>query len=322
MKRWLRLFGQVASFLLFVAIIWWAGPTAWQEMAQAKPLPLLVALLFFGGAGVFSATRLQRITHSMEQQVIAPWRWFHQANWIARSLGLVLPRNLSAIGGKSVALRARHVPLHRAVWIVLVDNLFDIAVLLIFCVPAFFYLQGMLTPTLLLVCAVGWGLMASVAARWVAQTVQSGPTRQALQRLPWLGKKLAEQETAVLPTPADSAQAVLWTVLLNGVIVSGYFFIAQAVGVPVSWALLLAAYPFVQLSLVAAVTPSGLGIFELGWLGLLALGGVPADEALTFVVAQRAFVTLFVLFWTAVSMAIGLTIEPSAGQDAPEKRQL
>ncbi|MCB9445410.1 MAG: flippase-like domain-containing protein [Ardenticatenaceae bacterium] len=84
--------------------------------------------------------------------------------------------------------------------------------------------------------------------------------------------------------------------------------IGRSIGAPVTLPLLLASYPLVQLSLIVAIAPGGLGIFDAGWLGLLRLGGISEAAALAFVVAQRAFVFVFVLVWAGFSALLSLTV--------------
>ncbi len=324
MNRWLRICLQLASLALFILILWWAGPEAWQTIRQGDRTALTIALLLYGVAGVASASRLQLITHAIHSPEVASWRQFFQANWVARALGLVLPRTVSAVGGKSVALRSFGVPTRRAVWVVMVDNLFDIALLAALCLPAFFYFRGRLIGTELV---VGMGVIVALLATAVWQITSPRWNRQFtgwVTRIPLLAKKLNfdDEPTKWLPPPKPAIGALAWSLLLNGVLVAGFFFMAQAVKVNASWLLFLAAYPFVQLSLVAAVTPGGLGIFDLGWLGLLTLGGVPEEQALTFVVAQRAYVVVFVLIWTGFSILLSLTVKsPLSNPQKPELPQ-
>lgn len=309
MNRWVRIGLQLASLGLFVLILWLAGPEAWQTIRQGDRTSLAIASLLYGAAGVASASRLRLITQAIHSPETASWRQFFQANWVARSLGLILPRSVSAVGGKSVALRSFGVPTRRAVWVVMVDNLFDVLLLAGLCLPAFFYFRGRLTEPELVVGMVVM-VMVLLTAVWQATSPRwSHPFTNWITRIPFLARKLNfEDEPAKwLPPPKAAVGALAWSMLLNGVLAAGFFFMAKAVQVDASWPLFLAAYPFVQLSLVAAVTPGGLGIFDLGWLGLLALGGVAEEQALTFVVAQRAYVAVFVLIWTGFSILLAFT---------------
>lgn len=315
MKRALRIGWQLTSLVMFALIIWWAGPQTWASIIQADRQTLLIALLLYGVAGIASASRLQLMTSSIQRQQTVAWHRFFQANWIARALGLVLPRTFSGIGGKSVALRSFDVPLKRSVWIVMVDNLFDVILLMILCFPAFLYLSQSISNKAFFACSLLTFLLVILATGIFTSDHWSHNLTNGIKKSPWLAKKLniaEEQELLLLPQQNDSVTAIGWTILLNLVLVSGFYCMAQAVGVSTNWLLFLAAYPFVQLSLIAAVTPGGLGIFDLGWLGLLTLGGISESDALTFVVAQRAFVTVFVLFWTGFSILLHFTYQLSS----------
>lgn len=324
MKRWLRIAFQIVSLLLFALMIWWAGADAATAVLQGDRQLLLIALGLYGIAGVASATRLRVVAKSIHHANPASWRQFYRLNWVARSLGLVLPRTLSAIGGKSVGLRSYGVPIKRSLWIVLVDNLFDVGLLALICIPAFMFFRGTLTEiqfvtaVILILFLAGAFIWWGTSDRWLQRLTRW------VKSIPFLSQKidLEEGQTVIsLPQGKDAIVALAWTIVLNLVLVFGFYFMARAVDISVHWTLFLAAYPFVQLSLIAAVTPGGLGIFDLGWLGLLALGGVSEGDALTFVVAQRAYVAIFVLIWTGFSILLGFTEKQSTSISEMEHRQ-
>lgn len=112
-----------------------------------------------------------------------------------------------------------------------------------------------------------------------------------------------------MPSRATALQALGLSVLLNGAIAACFYYIAQAVGLAYPWPLFAAGFPATQLSLVLAVTPGGLGLFDAGWYGVLLLGGVPHQDALTFVIAQRAYVFIFVLIWAGFGTLLSLATE-------------
>ena len=142
MKRWLRLFFQLLSVLLFVGLIYWAGPEAWKTILQGQWQPLLVAFAMQGLAGICASIRLRTMSNGLEERVVATRRQFFRVHWAARTLGLVLPRTLSNLGGKSVALHHFGLPTTRSVWVVMTDNLLDFILFALFCLSGFYYLQG------------------------------------------------------------------------------------------------------------------------------------------------------------------------------------
>ena len=80
-----------------------------------------------------------------------------------------------------------------------------------------------------------------------------------------------------------------------------FWTIARALGLPIElWTLVLVGSA-VQLSLVIAFTPGGLGIMDLGFVGLLALGGVPSETVAAFIIGQRAFQYTFFPLMAGIS---------------------
>jgi hypothetical protein len=142
MKRWLRLGLQLIGLALFGLVLILGGPEAWQQVAAGHLEHILISLLFLGFASMMSAVRLQLIARSTTGRVLAPWPRFYHLNMTTRALRLIVPRTLSTLGGKSVGLGALGVSLRRAVWIVMLDNGFDLLVLGTLTGPALLYLRN------------------------------------------------------------------------------------------------------------------------------------------------------------------------------------
>jgi len=317
MNRWLRLSLQLLSLALFGLLLWWAGPEAWGQVVAGDRAALLAAGLALGGATMAAALRLHLVTTALWPRPVASWPRIYLLTMTARALGLILPRSVSTIGGKSAGLRALGVPLPRSVWIVVVDNLFDLLPLGAILLPAGLYLNGvvhgvglglLLGATLLLLAAVLWWMTGRNRATWLLG---------GLKRFPRLTQKLAAWGVTAdnwMPPPGRSLAILGVSFLLNSLLVLSYYFVNRALHLSIPLALIIASYPFVQLSLVVSIAPGGLGLFDLGWLGLLLLGGVSQGQARTFVIAQRAYITIFVLVWTAVSGLLALIEKRVSGR--------
>jgi hypothetical protein len=93
----------------------------------------------------------------------------------------------------------------------------------------------------------------------------------------------------------------IWSLtLLRSILLPLQFvIIAEAFDLGISPWVIFAVWPVAQVTLVTGLTPGGLGIADLGWLGLLVAAGVGTTEASTFVIAQRAGLTLAYLFFAA-----------------------
>lgn len=310
MNRWLRFSLYLLSIVLFAWIMWRGGVEAWQKILDGERDALLAALMLHGLAGVLSAVRLRLVAQALAGREVAPWWRFYHLNMTARALGLVLPRSVSTLGGKSVALRALGIPLKRSLWSIFVDNLFDVLLLAALAVPAIIFLQGRIEVGTFLLLIAGVWLLLGGGLWWGTATDRLATLLSRLRKIPWLARKLNwDSAVILLPSPSQSVFALFLTLLLNGAIALSYYFIGRAVHTPATWPIFLAIFPVTQLSLIVAIAPGGLGIFDLGWLGLLLLAGVPEADVNIFVPAQRAYVIGFVLVWTGVATLLSLATE-------------
>ena len=314
MKRWLQWALLLLSFGLFGVIVWYAGPEPWQQLLLADRRILLIAFGVHGTASMVAAARLRFLTQSIQGTPQPAWRRFYYLTMSARALGLILPRTVSAIGGKTVGLRALGVPIKYAVWIIVVDNLFDVTLLGFVAIPALLFMQGIISTTqFLLLIPAAIGVMA-LLLWWLLHKDRLDRVLNWLRRVPWLAQRLDFGDSQPFPAAKEALIALGWSVLLNGIIATSFYTIGRSIGAPVTLPLLLASYPLVQLSLIIAIAPGGLGIFDAGWLGLLRLGGISEAAALAFVVAQRAFVYVFVLIWAGFSALLSLTVKSNSAE--------
>lgn len=94
------------------------------------------------------------------------------------------------------------------------------------------------------------------------------------------------------------------SMLKFGLITLGTLAYFKAVHIDVPVALVFFALPITQFVFIFAMTPGGLGIFELGWVGVLTLNGLPDADIGLFLVSQRLCATVAVLFWAAAAFAL------------------
>lgn len=324
-RRAVRIALQLLSLLIFALILWWAGPEPWLQIVDSDWRLLLVGLLIYGVVGVISALRLRVVAQALVANEVSSRRRFYYLSMTARVLGLILPRGVSTLGGKSVGLRALGISLRRSLWIVLMDNLFDILTLGFAAIPAIFFLQNQIGGLLFVaLTAAVWALLAIILWLVIASGRLSPIVAWLFGRLPWLSRRLQLDERIVdnlFPRVAPAMNALAQTIALNVLLIATYAVIAQALDLEAPALLFAAVFPITQLSLIIAVAPGGLGIFDLGWLGLLRLGGMSPDDTLTFVVAQRAFIYIFVLIWAGVSALLTLTEERGKRPGSNDDRQ-
>ena len=312
MKRWLRLILQLLSLVLFGAILWLGGPSIWQQILAGNLRDILPSFLLTGLAGMLAGVRLRLVAVAVTERELAPWRRFYYLNMMARAVGLVVPRTLSTVGGKAVSLRALGVSLKRAVWIVLLDTAFDLILLAVLTVPGLLFLQGAIQTGPYALMVVTLSALLAGGLGWVTSSGRSAFFVRWLEGIPWLTSRLHLDPASVIdvmPTRPIALKALGLSMVLNGALVGRFFTIARAVGLVYPFSIFAAGFPLTQLSLVLSVTPGGLGLFDASWYGVLLLGGVPQQDVLIFVIAQRAYLYIFVLIWAGFSTLLSLTVE-------------
>lgn len=310
MKRWLRLLLQVLSLVVFGLILWLAGPDAWRQVIAGNPTHVLTAFLLLSTATVLSTVRLQLVVQSLAGQRIGSLRRFYYLSMVARAVGLVIPRSVSIFAGKPVALSALGLSLKRAVWAVLLDNLFDLVLLGVLAIPALLFLGARVSAQAALVLVLGSGLAVTAGLWSVTGGVAFLRFIGWVERMSFLSAifpRRAEKAAHPLLRRPTAVRALGLTLLLNVALAACYHNISRAVGLSYPRTLFAAAFPAVQLSLVLAVTPGGLGLFDASWYGILLLGGVPREDALAFVIGQRAYVSIFILVCAGLSALLSLT---------------
>lgn len=312
--------------------------------AEGNPADVLLSLLLTGLAGMLAAARLRLVAETVASGGrLASWRRFYQLNATVRAMGLLIPRSLSTFAGKPVALRALGLSLKRSAWIVLLDNLLDVILLSAWLIPALLFLKSWISSYLFIallggsVLALGlgvWWMMADTStdfstmassrlgalARYMTRLLKTQPLKSLLpdqidlnpERLANLLPNRSAEDSAA-ESSAIVLQALGLSIVINSALATRFYFIARAAGLNLQplaypWLTFAACFPLTQLSLVIAVTPGGLGIFDASWYGVLLLGGLTRQDALTFVVAQRAYIFVFVLIWAGFSVLLSMTV--------------
>jgi uncharacterized protein (TIRG00374 family) len=309
-KRYKRYLSWLVGVGLVIGLLLFAGPAGWEQLRQAAWHYLLPALALTGLIQLLAAARW----HFLLGQVTTAAPAFahvlhHTLNGAA--VGLFAPsRDLGEMGARVASLKASHpLPLRHVALSVMVDRLFDVLIVIPFALAGLpFLLGGWRHPWLLGLCYVtavalmallladGRGvrrllrLMGSVYAWAAAGWRRLRPTSDA-QAEP--SDALSGIEDALSPRLLLGAFGL--TVIKYCAFALRAYLVIKAVGAAIPAASLLLALPLSQASLLLAVTPGGVGITEMGWVGALSLLGISGGVGASFAVAHRLVVTISVL---------------------------
>ncbi len=305
---------SVFGVILFVLVIYLAGADRVDAIFDAKPGWIAAAFASGLAVTVSSAFRWGYIANALAESRPLSWLQYWASLLTSRVLGLFVPRNASDLGVRFVALTGlgRTSPEVAAASVAL-DQLFDIALLGVWLIPSLLLLSGTggrwawtLVPAVVVVAPLIM-LRLGPALRWVAAALSRATARWG-ERHGKLGQFFARRSEGLRRlanvqhfTRRQSLAIAIVTFVRYGLNAVMFWTIAQALGLSIDlWTFVLVGSA-VQLSLVVAFTPGGLGIMDLGFVGLLALGGIPSETVAAFIVGQRAFQYTFFPLMAGVS---------------------
>jgi uncharacterized protein (TIRG00374 family) len=279
-----------------------------QQLTRLRWVPLLgafVSTLIIAGS---IAGRWGLITNALAGRPIAPWHRYLHYFLLSRSLGFILPKDVTDLGGRAVILNRFHnaSPILAGAS-VLLDRLFDVLSIALFLPPALLYWAGWAS------APISIGLMATAAAGFLALlTVAHRPmiswstalfnwVAARLRRLPFFGSRSPQPLTAPDLTQRVLLQTYLLTLLKFGGTVLRLVLFSLALETPIPAHFILLGAPIGQFSYLFAFTPGGLGIFEAGWFAVLTVAGMERTAITPFLAEQRVATYLCVATWTLLS---------------------
>jgi uncharacterized membrane protein YbhN (UPF0104 family) len=245
------------------------------ELAPGEPLPVVAAATAYSAAFWLKAVAWQRLLIA----TVPPCRLFSilQAGLF---LNHALPLKAGEVSRPYLAAK-RGVPVMEAVSTTLVARMGDFAALALIATIALSFGPLSLASSVALAGAAavlaGAALLLVTAGLWTPSFVP--------RRLVPLLESLRAALRDIGPSRLfQAAPLVIASWLLEGAVL---FSAAQLLGSDVSLRLAIGATAFTVLFQVVQVTPGGIGVYETSMTSVLALQGVPADEALALAVLSH-----------------------------------
>lgn len=234
---------------------------------------------------------------------------------LALGLGYLVPQDMAALGIRTWAITStKAAGTGRSALSVVLDRAFDLLIVLILVVPSSLHLSGALTTPTALSLAAAMMLSGGVMlALWGHQAGHAlirtyGRARQAILARGGLLSRLP-----LAAPPADPNLRPVSVVTLYGlssirfaIVVIRLLLVAWMFDLPIPVELLILGAPLAQITLVVALVPAGLGIYELGWAGVLLTGDIAARDILIFVAGLRILgvasllvlvATTYLIYW-------------------------
>ena len=316
-KKYERVWVKHISFLgfglgLFGLFAYLSGVEGFSRLRHLQLIPLGGALLATLGITGSIAVRWGTLANAVGGKRVARWLDYYHYFIINRVLGFVLPKDITDLVGRSVWLKQSHgLSLSRAGASVVLDRLFDAMTLTMFLVASLPYWLRWVNAAVGIVLMVGFCIVVGFLLFSRHKPLLSGVewlmngALWLIYRVPWFRKRPSNLVLNLnLIDRSVVLRAYLFSVTKFVCVAGRMVFFAVALTVPISPMLLVLCTPVGQLTYLFAFTPGGLGIFEAGWIGILSLGGVKMEHAMTFVVGQRILTIIMIAILAILSQII------------------
>ena len=329
-KRIARTLLSLSGVVIFAIILYLGGTEALSRVVHGDLRFLLATLLAIGGVTLLGSLRWRLLVSALTQRPVLPLRQIYHYNIIGRLISLFAPRGVGDFAGRPLALRAGGgSSLGMALYSTLLDRVFDYFLMILMTGPALLYvgrfvslevgaaLTAILVTGFFFVIATRFGQVV----RWFNAFL--GLVAAWGNRIPLLGRVLPQAKVDRLRQLEGieidfrtAGSAYLLTILQLLTMLLRSYFIARALGLHLSFLLLLLAAPVAQLGQLLAFTPGALGIRELSWFAVLQAAGIPRDDLLVFLVGHRAYIYVCILVLALISQ-LTVTIWPQRAGSLP-----
>lgn len=277
---------------LVAVVVWLLGPQ-WEqvlELAQLRPVPLLLALLATTVATIVTSGRWKVLAESMGGTRL-PYVVYIHAFTLTRVLGQFTSNLAMDTIGRGVALKTAGSErgLGHAMTPIVLERVFDLV------------LPIVVGSWALAVATMGWQahadlLLAVTAALFLLLAVPllAPLARLALAVYGFVAKRRGPvEDIEVTVSRRVAAQVALLSLARFTAVVLQFTAVAVAFGIDLEWRAMAAATPLAQITSLMGFTPGSLGFQEAGWALGLDWVGLGIEAVTLFVLAQRVAVTSF-----------------------------
>jgi uncharacterized protein (TIRG00374 family) len=299
---------SILGVLVFAAILYYGGVEALRQLARVNLLYLGCAFVAAGLAAFVTSARWGLIVDSLEGLSTRSSLQYFYYVMMGKISSTFVSQYVGDYGVRPLALKASsNTSMGHAVYSVLLDRLFDLALSLLFVGPGLLYLGGLISPEVLIVL-----VLLLVGGYWAISAknhhLLSGLLGLAARALLAAGRSLPllDGVTSRLASTVEGARAGFERVgrgaitKANVLTLGRYlsmamraYFLAWALNLSIPFWLVFLAVGLVRFTLLFAVAPGRLGVLEVGWYGVLALGGVQTTTIIPFLLGLRLYGLVF-----------------------------
>ncbi|MBD5607854.1 MAG: flippase-like domain-containing protein [Desulfovibrio sp.] len=307
-KKFSAIATSVFGILLFGACFWLTEFPDPERLRDADMGWFCVAILAQGGFALLMPVRWQIM--SAGAGVRLPYGPAFEISAYASLAAAVIPQSLADLAGRGPwEAKFTGCGLLNATNIILCDRLLDVYIIALLLPAGIAYSIDSFSPracvlfgSATLLCGLLFLLalkekffeMFEILFRWL---------RWCLEKLPILAGRFNWHVSPIKLTYSALFKVYAISVIKFFVIAFSTLAYFAFVNIDVSLTAVFFALPLTQFVFIFAFTPGGLGIFELGWTGILAARSISASQISLFLLSQRLCFTVGVIVWALIAWA-------------------
>ena len=294
--------------LIFGAILYYGGVEALRRVASVNLWYLACAFVGAGLAAVVTSLRWGLIVDALEGPSARSRLHYFYYVMMGKISSTFVSQYVGDYGVRPLALKASGATsMGRAFYSVLLDRVFDLMLSLLFLVPGSLYLAGVVSAEVfgvLVVVFVGgyWAVMARNHHLVADLLGMVAGVVRGLGRRTTVGKGLLDRVATIVEGARTGFEQVgrrcinaanLLTLCRYLAMAVRAYFVALALGLSIPFWLVFLAVGLVRFTLLFAIAPGRLGVLEVGWFGVLVLGGVDSAAIVPFLIGLRVYGLVF-----------------------------
>jgi uncharacterized protein (TIRG00374 family) len=299
---------SILGVLIFGAILYYGGMEALRRLARVNLLYLGCAFVSAGLAAFVTSARWGLIVDSLEGSARRSRLQYFYYVMMGKISSTFVSQYVGDYGVRPLALKASgSASMGHAFYSVLLDRMFDLALSLLFLGPGLLYIGGLISPEVVMVLVlllVGGYWVVSARNHHLLSDLMAVAVR-ALggigSSIPLLGGVFGKLASTLEGARAGFEEVGRRCITTANVLTLGRYlamamrayFIAVALNLSIPFWLIFLAVGLVRFTLLLAVAPGRLGVLEVGWYGILALGGIQSSTIIPFLLGLRLYGLVF-----------------------------
>lgn len=269
-----------------------------QSILTTKYYYVICIVVITGVIIALTSWKWEAILHDItELKTPMPHGYFFYLSALGIVSNVIIP-HVGNFGLKTASLKLEHnVPVVSSSVSILIEQLFDLFMLILFTIPALCFFLGIcsleMAIAFLLIFVLLSGVILTMSSEKAIELMARGYTLlfKGASKLPVLKNRIrgdiALLHTITLISRKTACKVFVYSLLRQLCVIGRVYIVMVSLRMQIPFAGVMLAAPLVQTVILIGITPGALGTLEAGWFGVLTLLGVERSAIGVFVIVIR-----------------------------------